>query len=304
MHSKDSIPTHHRPAGRLALLPLTLLVLTLLSGACSSPEQVAEAPTPETGGTSGEAPEAGGTSDGDSGDDPPPWSDTITHATQFLSCTGNPYALCYYSGPEDAPPNTNTPVPAMPCYLNEDGTVASCKCYAQEDGLTTNYVALPSILNDDIRRETEIACGSRGERCLNIISENKSCADDPDADHCKTAPVCNYLGNVAAGTGQTFYPEGKLISTFSLVHSLRYPIGSTPCDAGITYAGCMTADCGEVYAENGERFVDCACPTYSDGPFQFGQSNPALSCDPGGGTVWSAANVTIEFPPSSDGGAR
>ena len=296
MHPKDPIPTRRdRLTGRLAsLMPLALLMLLLLSWACGSPEQVPEAPADEP---AAEAPAD------DSSSDPPARSDTITAISQFLSCKGNPYALCYYSGPEDAPPNTVKPVPALPCTLGPDGHIANCKCYAQQDGLTVNYVALPSILDPDVREENETACGPNGRRCLNMLSEKTTCADNPDAEHCKPAPVCDDLGNVEAGTGQSFYPEGTLISTFSFVHSQRYPIHSTACDSGITYAGCMTAGCGEPYTEHGETFVDCACPTYDKGPFQFGQKNDALSCDLGGDNVWSAANLTVSIPhpESSDG---
>ncbi len=227
--------------------------------------------------------------------DPPPRSDTITAVSQFLACSGNPYALCYYSGPAAAPTGTKLPVPALPCTLGEGGKIANCTCYAIDDATSVNYVALPSILNPDIRQETEKACGKDGKRCLNMANA-KRCAENPDSELCKTAPVCDYLGSVETGAPQTFYPRGTLISTFSFKNAARYPINSTDCSTEpyLRYAGCMTAGCSKPYTKNGQRLVDCACPTFV-GPFQFGQQGASLSCDLGGANVWSAANTTMSL---------
>ena len=273
------------PAG---LLPVALSFLMLFAVACGAPDPASETAPQEP------APES---PPQDEASDPPPRSDTITALSQFLVCEGNPYALCYYSGPEGVPPDTTLPVPALPCELGDDGQVANCKCYALEHGEAVNYVALPSILNPEVLQATVDQCGEDGSGCLNMTNEN-DCASDSTADGCSPAPVCGYLGNVAAGTGQTLYPEGTLISTFSMVNSNRYPINSTDCseEPYLRYAGCMTAGCGEPYTENGESFVDCACPTFV-GPFQFGQENDALDCDLGDSNVWSAANVTVPMPP-------
>lgn len=239
--------------------------------------------------------------------DPPPRSDTITAFSQFLLCTGNPYALCYYSGPEHAPPKTRQPVPALPCVLEEGGKVANCKCYAFADGTSENYVASTSILNPEIRQATATACGDDGLKCLNMINQKtcaageqpEPCKSDPKLGNCcQTAPVCEHLGNVAQGTGQSFLPGATLLSTFSFEHAGDYPIGSTDCsdEPYDLYAGCMTAPCGKPYSEDGQQFVDCACPTYR-GPFQFGQDTPGLVdgespvCGLKKGYVWSAANL-------------
>lgn len=239
--------------------------------------------------------------------EPPPRSDTITAVSQFLLCSGNPYALCYYSGPEHAPPKTRRSVPALPCELSADGTFATCKCYAFEDGTSTNFVALPSILNPEILSDNESACGKDGRLCLNMVNQ-KTCAADDEPEPCKsdpslgscckTAPVCGDLGQ-AGGAGQSFYPQASLLSTFSFQHAASYPIGSTDCSEAPTplYAGCMTAPCGEPYGDPGQRLVDCKCPTY-EGPFQFGQTAPDVdgqtasrACTLKPGYVWSAANL-------------
>ncbi len=292
----DAYRSHrsHRSHRSVALLPVTVSIL-MLSWACGTPDQTSE----QTSSEQASDPAPSETSD------PPPRSDTITALTQFLSCNGNPYALCYYSGPEDAPPDTAYPVPALPCELDDSGLVANCTCYALQDGTSTNYVALPSILNPDIRQATETACHEDGSGCLNMYNETRACADNPGAEECSPAPVCDTLGNVASGTGQTMYPESTLISTFSTVNSERYPINSTNCsdEPYLRYAGCMTAGCGEPYTDpNGESLVDCSCPTYV-GPFQFGQMNSALECDLGNTNVWSAANVTFSLPGVAGSGA-
>lgn len=265
---------------------LILPILLLFSLACGGSEPTPP-PTLAPVDPSPEPPPEAGTAT-------PPWSDTMTDPAQFLACKGNAYALCYYSGPLKAPAGTNQPVPPLPCKLGENGDFANCKCYAFEGGKTTNYVALPSILNPEVRKETLDACGEDGTGCLNMTNE-ASCTSS-DQEGCSTAPVCDYLGNVADGVAQTLDPNATLVSTFSMMHSLRYPIGSTSCDG--TYAGCMTAACGEPYTgPDGERFVDCACPTFT-GTYQFGQTNPDLDCDLKLEHVWSAANVT--FTPGTD----
>jgi hypothetical protein len=235
--------------------------------------------------------------------EPPPRSDTITALSQFLACEGNPYALCYYSGPADAPAGTKVPVPALPCTLGEGGKVANCKCYAIDDPTSINFVALPSILDPKVREETETLCHEDGSGCINLTNMG-DCAmsANPDPKTCKTPPVCRYLGDAVAGTNPTLYPDAALISTFSFKYSPRYPISSTDCSEQpyLRYAGCMTAPCSAPYMENGKSYTDCRCPTFV-GPFQFGQMQDALVCDLGGDNVWSAANVTATMPTSGPG---
>jgi hypothetical protein len=227
--------------------------------------------------------------------DPPPHSDTFTTFTQFLVCSGNPYALCYYSGPKDEA-GTKEPVPSLPCTLRERGDFADCACYAIEDG-STNYVLVTSILNADVREETVNQCGEDGSGCLNMLNQ-RCCEQSSKTDgDCQPAPVCDYLGDLATKTGQSLYPKGTLISTFSFAHARDYPFGSTPCDSGGLYAGCMTAPCGE---PDSKGLVDCECPTY-DGVYQIGQNSeiPSVTCDLALPNLWSAANnqATKPFPP-------
>lgn len=110
-------------------------------------------------------------------------------------------------------------------------------------------------------------------------------------------PSPNGWHHFPLGEGQSFYPKGGLISSFSFEHAARYPISSTDGSAEpyLRYAGCMTAGCGQPYTEEGGCFVDCQCPTYV-GPFQFGEMNDSLTCDLGGDNVWSAANVSVTLP--------
>ena len=56
-------------------------------------------------------------------DDPPPRADQYDELSEFLACSGNAYALCYYSGPEEPTPpgraqrrpcRARSAVPSMP----------------------------------------------------------------------------------------------------------------------------------------------------------------------------------------------
>ena len=83
--------------------------------------------------------------------DTPPRADQYEHLTDFLACTGNPYALCYYSGPEEPTPPGQSQTPPLPCSI--DGPLrADCTCYAITEGPVTdvlpyNFVLVDSILN-------------------------------------------------------------------------------------------------------------------------------------------------------------
>lgn len=225
---------------------------------------------------------------------PPPKSDTIDDINNFLACYGNKFSLCYYSGPESQPGQE-----PMPCEVGEDGSQANCKCYSYDDGDEWNYVAIGSILNADVRAETqaETACGVNGESCLNLGNQAKcGFLGEIGRGECKIAPVCTHLGAGGDEPGaQTLYPKlpgDYSISTFSFRHAKSYPIGSTPCADGL-YAGCMTAPC-ELDEETG--YSSCDCPTY-EGEFQIGQTLDSESCQlfnsSKGKHVWSAANVDI-----------
>jgi len=236
-------------------------------------------------------------------DTPPPRSDTIDNIHNFLACKGNKFSLCYYSGP-DKQANQDP----MPCVVGAEGSKANCRCYAYENGKEWNFVSIGSILNPAVRAETQAdnACGMEGEKCLNLgnMSKCKLLGKIGEEEGvCKSAPVCDYLG--AGGEepqAQTLYPDlpgDYSISTFSFRHSIKYPIGSTPCSEGL-YAGCMTAPCKleEKINENKEKklYSTCECPTF-DGEFQIGQTLSTDACnlytDSKGKHVWSAANVDL-----------
>ena len=243
-----------------------------------------------------------------SAQDEPPRADAFEHISNFLACTGNPYALCYYSGPEDPSATVNgQSVPALPCNPNDNqgGATANadCTCYAITSAAAAhervyNFVEIGSILNPVVRQATIEACGADGSGCLNMrnLGTGQCDADSPviaEGGECQVAPVCSYLGSIEDGTGQTLYPyleEAALISTFSLTYSEIYDFGSTPCLEGEpAYAGCMTAPCGEP-DENG--LTQCTCPMY-DGPYQVGQNGAQCDISP---NTWSAAYQNISTP--------
>ncbi|GAB4530235.1 MAG: hypothetical protein Tsb0019_31970 [Roseibium sp.] len=238
-------------------------------------------------------------------DIPPPQSDSWIVPSQFLACSGNSYALCYYSGPEIPTPSRlpNANPPAMPCEMNPNSPAnAACTCYAVTGaeqsadnnplGLVFqyNYVLLTGILQSDTLKDTLAECGPLGSRCLNLANLNACAASDFNDAGCTQAKVCSMLGNVATGERQTLYsdkPEVDLVSTFSFDQISQHSFGSTPCDG--LYAGCMTAPCGP----DANGLTTCQCPTYN-GPYQVGQQKGrldelGLGCDLET-NVWSAAN--------------
>lgn len=236
---------------------------------------------------------------------PPPRSDSWTVPTQFLACSGNDYALCYYSGPEIATPSHRySDPPVMPCELDpNDPAAAKCTCYAVDGETATqdgqqlglefqyNFVLLTSILNPEVLEETRTTCGPLGKNCLNMINLNKCSEAKFKPDECQQANVCSMLGSASGNQKQTLYPnqpDVDLISTFSFAHVSEHSFGSTACDSGL-YAGCMTAPCST--DENG--LTTCQCPTFT-GPYQVGQRSKrlkelGLGCDISP-NVWSAAN--------------
>ncbi|WP_417768137.1 hypothetical protein [Stappia sp.] len=230
---------------------------------------------------------------------PPPWADDFASPTAFLACKGNPYALCYYSGPDQPTPRYgNVASPALPCTVSgNDAKAADCACYAITEKAIGpaeyNYVLIHSILNPQVRRETVEQCGELGRNCLNMVNQQK-CAVLGNDPSCKPAPVCDYLGSIEKGTTQTLYPdqpETKLISTFSFVYSFNHPFASTDCPQSTgRYAGCMTAPC----TTNDEGLTTCKCPI-AEGPYQVGQDLSqfsGLGCDISP-NVWSAANSLL-----------
>ncbi|POF29057.1 hypothetical protein [Roseibium marinum] len=236
---------------------------------------------------------------------PPPGSDSWTVPTQFLACSGNPYALCYYSGPDIATPSRRySDPPVLPCKVDPNGPgAAECTCYAVTDlpdvsdknplnlELQYNYVLMTGILQKETHKKTIEECGPLGGKCLNLTNLNSCAGSDFQGEGCQQAEVCSMLGNIGTGSPQTLYKNLKdvtLISTFSLDHVSEHSFGSTACEGGL-YAGCMTAPCKQ--DENG--LTTCQCPTV-DGPYQIGQRSErlrelGLGCDISP-NVWSAAN--------------
>lgn len=242
-------------------------------------------------------------------DEAPPRADEFDHLTDFLACTGNPYALCYYSGPQEATPPGQDATPPLPCTI--DGPLrADCTCYAitealHRPGTRYNFVLVGSILNPQIREETQLRCGEDGSNCLNManLASGQCNPDDPhiaELEECQPAPVCSHLGDLETGAPQTLYPDtdATLISTFSFYSSQVHDFGSHSCSEEDIrlYAGCMTAPCTD---EDGDGLAECACPLY-DGPYQVGQDYDGLQCNilP---NVWSAANNATSPPPHRPG---
>lgn len=105
-------------------------------------------------------------------DDPPPRADEFAHLSEFLACSGNAYALCYYSGPDDPTPPGSDDTPPLPCTIGGP-THADCTCYAvteqsEQPGLRYNFVLIGSILNPEVRAETVARCHEDGSNCLNM----------------------------------------------------------------------------------------------------------------------------------------
>lgn len=214
----------------------------------------------------------------------PAYANIWTETANFLAC--NPpqarqfsYALCYYSGPDEAT-GLSIDNPALPCVLSPDGKVANCKCYKLSTDIippqVPYFVDIHAILNRDIYDKTVEACGADGSGCASFTGI--------------TAPVCD-----AINTNQLI-PGADLVSVFSPVKKLDYFAGATNCNQpGSIYAGCMTAPCydyGEV-DENNMPIVECSCPLFA-GPFEIGQGpqqgGQLLDCDLGASNVWSAAH--------------
>jgi hypothetical protein len=203
-------------------------------------------------------------------DDPPKpaYADVVLAPSNFLPCSGGPFALCYYSGP-DGPPAAED----LSCTLTEDGEFANCRCYEIPYG--SYFVLNTAILNYGVYLQTLEKCGEDGSGCTATNS----------------APVCDYINE------NRFIPGADLISTFSFACVPTDGLGSTSCTSeDPPYAGCMTAPCRRT-GEPG--IVECSCPVYA-GPYQVGQSE--VSCELGGRLAWSAAYAedgpTFPTPPS------
>lgn len=218
----------------------------------------------------------------------PAAADIVLAPSNFLRCSSDAYALCYYSGPESAPTNgQGEALPSLPCTLSDQG-LANCRCYAESG---TSYVTIHSIRNTEAYIETIRACGMNGEKCANMASEaiaNAAQALGQTVSPLPSAPVCDYLQTKSDG-GVPMAPQAELISTYSFAKAKEYGVQQTDCTSEPTpYAGCMTASCTFERDNAGQPtgFANCECPLYK-GPFQVGQGS--VNCDAGEGHVWSAA---------------
>jgi len=225
----------------------------------------------------------------------PAAANIVLSPTNFLACSSNSYALCYYSGPDAAPTGKQgNSLPSLPCKVSKNNpNAADCRCYAESG---TSYVDIHSIRNTEAYIETIRACGLNGEKCANMVSEaaDKLAVQLGKAPQSLgTAPVCSYLQTSSNGM-VSMAPKTELVSTFSFAKAKIYGTAQTSCTSTPTpYAGCMTASCTFERDKNGKQtgFANCSCPIYS-GPYQIGQAN--VSCSAGTGNVWSAAYA----PPS------
>ncbi|MEM7482905.1 MAG: hypothetical protein AAF481_17155 [Acidobacteriota bacterium] len=211
--------------------------------------------------------------------------DFVNSPTNMLTCTAGKYALCYYSGADP-----------LPCTA--DGDHADCLCQVYEASeAQPMYVEIGGILNECIYDETVEQCGEDGSKCQNF------CTGAPDSPPCKnldlpsdppTATVCEYIRR------NLFNPGYEFISTFSFAKVMdpnsneKFKLRCTE-DKG-RYAGCMTAPCDELQkGENGETYVECACPLWPDegeADYQYGRGcndTPTGNCDLASNQVWSAA---------------
>jgi hypothetical protein len=234
---------------------------------------------------------------------PNPGTKTAVTSPNMLYCEGNPYALCFFSGPPTVTGNPNVSGKnALPCVLN--GDVANCTCQAYTSG--PNFVDINGILNRGAYFETVKLCGQDGSRCKNITNcwpakdpkKQKECQGYPEA------PVCKYIKNQSPSNPQgSLMPKADLISTFSFamsepVKEPPYQLGSTPCTSKTphAYAGCMTAPCfrkpGQTGPVTDRELVQCECPTFT-GVFQVGQNGQTCQIPDSDGKsyVWSASNT-------------
>lgn len=221
-------------------------------------------------------------------------ADVLTEPTNFLACTSNDYALCYFSGPNEASKGKKgTTLPALPCTVSKDNPdYADCRCYAETG---ESYVSINSIANTEAYIETVRTCGLAGEKCVNMVSQavdELATKMGMSLKTLATAPVCSYLQSGSDGM-ITMAPNAELASTFSFAETKNYHAKQTTCSTALPYAGCMTASCTFEKDANGNKtgFANCRCPIFT-GPFQVGQAN--VQCNLGGDNVWSAAYA----PPS------
>jgi predicted small lipoprotein YifL len=226
----------------------------------------------------------------------PAKADVLNGSTNMLYCSGDTYALCFFSGPP-TPTGSNPKNNALPCVLH--GDTASCTCQAYTSG--ANFVDINDILNRGAYFETVTACGQDGSKCQNM----STCGPDGKKSGCTSlpqAPVCQYVKNQNPTDPKvSLMPKADLDSTFSFAMSKDYKQAAKPPSCTGLYAGCMTAPCvykpGHKSPTVDGELVTCECPTYS-GTYQVGEENQActIAGDGKASYVWSAAD---NVPPSA-----
>jgi hypothetical protein len=201
----------------------------------------------------------------------PAYADVLLEGSNFVQCKGGPFALCYYSGP-------NNGAVDLSCVPTPDGKFANCNCYKIPYG--TYFVDINAILNYKVYSKTIATCGKDGTRCFGQVNK---------------APVCNDINT------RQLIPGADMVSTFSLDCVPTDGIGLTNCTEAEPYAGCMTAPCYKTSDTAKTGIVKCSCPIFK-GPYQVGQNDQ--ECTLGDDLVWSAAynpNVTGTSPTPPSG---
>jgi hypothetical protein len=227
----------------------------------------------------------------------PARADVVIRPANMLSCQGDAYALCFFSGP---PAGLFGGQP-LPCVLGPGGLTADCTCQYYRSG--TNYVDINGILNQGAYYQAVQQCGADGCECANAMAGKAGkCASST-----KQATVCTYVGNQPKGDpASSFYPksEVQIISTFSLAMTPPYQLAKKPPTCHGKYAGCMTAACRFTDGKPPSSHKDgdpihCDCPVY-DGDYQVGADGQACTIPSSNGKsyVWSASN-TVERDYSS-----
>ena len=219
-----------------------------------------------------------------------------TESTNMLLCDSGPYALCFYSGPSDATGTSKNNV-ALPCVMNKDGTVGTCKCLYYASG--TSYVDMNGILNENAYYETAQQCGHDGAKCANY----KACGAAPGVSTSSCgmpeAKVCGYLRNQNKSQPEkSLIPGYDAISDFSTAAAKNYNVTSnvTACEG--PYLGCMTAGCRfpDGHGPSKDGTVECECPV-AKGRYQIGQVGANIACQlpPSGDKhyLWSAARTVV-----------
>ncbi len=213
----------------------------------------------------------------------PAWSGAgVGSASNNLYCPEGTYANCHYSGPP-WPTGTSSDNVPLPCKLNEDGTMASCKCEVFEG---PSYVNIYAIMNLGVYYETIAVCGADGSGCLNMGNcPQGSTLGNGDCTG-TIAPACQYVAGQDPDNPETsLIPGADLISTYGFGMNTNYNSGSTSCE-NILFAGCMTAPCQ--YADDGDStsgtsYAYCVCPV-SRGDISLAQCGQI--CDLGDQYVW------------------